>query len=429
MASPREVVWGETLGEALDLLLEAEGSGPDPTEPPTPTPDARSPSADAGPTPTVQPGDAVAGRRPRPDRLRQPPLRARAGGAARRGLRPLRRGDRQGRGRAPAARGACTRSWASGRPRRRPAPRHDRGGDPGRLAPGHAGAAGDVAAGPRHVPASRRIPAGPRPDRRAAERGRASGTSSRRCSRRSCSAASRHRSRCHARRRSRRWCCCGCSAAGSSRRPRSRSWSGRSRRTRRRGRLGGRRASLVPVGACRRGGCSRSGSSPSCRSLLALSWGAIRIVAVAYRELTVPSDVAVALVAPRRAAAPRTRSWWSSSAGSSARRSARSRRAGSSCSAERVPTALGGRRRPARAPSAALRRPGPASRSCRSSSSSSVVGLAGSATWDALRAALSLGSDPLVGAASSLLALVALFAGGLLLIGVAVGLASGRSGP
>ena len=47
VASPREVVWGETLGEALDLLLEAEGSaGPGPTEPPTPTPTPE-PGADA----------------------------------------------------------------------------------------------------------------------------------------------------------------------------------------------------------------------------------------------------------------------------------------------------------------------------------------------------------------------------------------------
>jgi len=57
VASPREVVWGETLGEALDLLLEAEDSGPGPTEPPTPTP---TPTPEPGATPTATPpGDAL----------------------------------------------------------------------------------------------------------------------------------------------------------------------------------------------------------------------------------------------------------------------------------------------------------------------------------------------------------------------------------
>jgi hypothetical protein len=46
-----------------------------------------------------------------------------------------------------------------------------------------------------------------------------------------------------------------------------------------------------------------------------------------------------------------------------------------------------------------------------------VVGIAGSAAWDALRAALSLAAEPLV-ALATLLALVGLFGGGLLLIGV-----------
>ncbi len=51
VASPREVVWGETLGEALRLLLEAEerpGSTPTPSTGPTP-------SAGPGPTPTAGP--------------------------------------------------------------------------------------------------------------------------------------------------------------------------------------------------------------------------------------------------------------------------------------------------------------------------------------------------------------------------------------
>ena len=47
-----------------------------------------------------------------------------------------------------------------------------------------------------------------------------------------------------------------------------------------------------------------------------------------------------------------------------------------------------------------------------------IVGLAGSATWDALRGALSFGGDRMV-ALVLLLALVALFSGGLVLIGVA----------
>ena len=46
-----------------------------------------------------------------------------------------------------------------------------------------------------------------------------------------------------------------------------------------------------------------------------------------------------------------------------------------------------------------------------------IVGMAGSATWDALRAALSIGGDHLL-ALLLLVVLVALFAGGLLLIGV-----------
>jgi uncharacterized membrane protein (UPF0182 family) len=62
VASPREVVWGETLGEALDLLLEAEGSGPTPTQPPTPTPTPTpqpGASPTPGPTPSVVPGDEL----------------------------------------------------------------------------------------------------------------------------------------------------------------------------------------------------------------------------------------------------------------------------------------------------------------------------------------------------------------------------------
>ena len=52
VASPRQVVWAETLGEALDLLLEAEGEAP--TTPPTATPTPTTP-----PTPTPGPSPSV----------------------------------------------------------------------------------------------------------------------------------------------------------------------------------------------------------------------------------------------------------------------------------------------------------------------------------------------------------------------------------
>lgn len=52
VASPRQVVWAETLGEALDLLLEAEGEAPTPTPSPTPTP---TPTSTPTPTPGATP--------------------------------------------------------------------------------------------------------------------------------------------------------------------------------------------------------------------------------------------------------------------------------------------------------------------------------------------------------------------------------------
>jgi uncharacterized membrane protein (UPF0182 family) len=55
VASPREVVWGETLSSALGQLLEAEG-GPAPSPGPTPTPTpAPTPTPSTGPTPTPGP--------------------------------------------------------------------------------------------------------------------------------------------------------------------------------------------------------------------------------------------------------------------------------------------------------------------------------------------------------------------------------------
>lgn len=149
--------------------------------------------------------------------------------------------------------------------------------------------------------------------------------------------------------------------------------------------------------------------------LLALSWGAIRIVTVAYRELTVPSDVAVALVLRVARAAPDAvavvvGTWLlGETVGAIAARRVILLR-------ERFPGALG------RGAFRLLRHP------LRSAVLAGVpllalsvvvlaLGLAGAATWDALRAALSFGYDGLA-ALALLVTLVALFGGGLLLISV-----------
>ena len=49
VASPTKVVWARTLGQALELLLEADGNGPSPSPGPTPSPDP-------GETPVPTPG-------------------------------------------------------------------------------------------------------------------------------------------------------------------------------------------------------------------------------------------------------------------------------------------------------------------------------------------------------------------------------------
>lgn len=149
--------------------------------------------------------------------------------------------------------------------------------------------------------------------------------------------------------------------------------------------------------------------------LLALSWGAIRIVTVAYRELTVPSDVAVALVLRVARAAPDAvavvvGTWLlGETVGAIAARRV-------ILLGERFPSALG------RGAVRLLRHP------LRSAVLAGVpllalsvvvlaLGLASAATWDALRAALSFGPDGLA-ALALLVTLVVLFGGGLLLISV-----------
>jgi len=149
--------------------------------------------------------------------------------------------------------------------------------------------------------------------------------------------------------------------------------------------------------------------------LLALSWGAIRIVTVTYRELTVPSDVAVAIVLRVARGAPDAvavvvGAWLvGETVGAIAARRVILLR-------ERVPTALG------RAAIRLVRHPLHGVVLATGPLVALLVvllgvGLAGSATWDALRAALSFGNDRL-SVVALLVALVALFAGGLLLIGV-----------
>jgi hypothetical protein len=149
--------------------------------------------------------------------------------------------------------------------------------------------------------------------------------------------------------------------------------------------------------------------------LLALSWGAIRIVAVAYRELTVPSDVAVALVLRVARGAPDAvavvAGAWLLGETLGAIASRRVMLLG-----ERVPRAVG---------RGALRLVRHLVRSAILTALPLVAlsavllaaGLAGAATWDALRAALSFEANPIV-VLALLMALVALFTGGLLLIGV-----------
>jgi hypothetical protein len=56
VASPTSVVWAESLGQALDLLLVADGGAPSPTPSPTPT-GTPTPTPSAGPTPSAPAGD------------------------------------------------------------------------------------------------------------------------------------------------------------------------------------------------------------------------------------------------------------------------------------------------------------------------------------------------------------------------------------
>jgi hypothetical protein len=149
--------------------------------------------------------------------------------------------------------------------------------------------------------------------------------------------------------------------------------------------------------------------------LLALSWGALRIAMVAYRELTVPSDVAVPLVirvggGATEAVAVVIAAWLlgETVGGLASRRVI--------LLGERVPGALGGGlvrflRSPLRSAALVVVPLVPLAVTLL------VVGLAGSAAWDALRAALTLQAAGIV-VILLLVVLVAVFVGGLLLIGV-----------
>ena len=152
VASPRQVVWGKTLAEALRLLLEREG-GAAPSPSPTPTTRPRrvtrpEPERRPQPSPSTDPGEAAAGRRDRAHRLRQPPLRARPGtrcgpvtspATARRSpwsRRRCQRLDELAPGLSAPSPGAAS-----------PAPRREPWGDARRLPARHPGRTGDV--GPR----------------------------------------------------------------------------------------------------------------------------------------------------------------------------------------------------------------------------------------------------------------------------------------
>jgi uncharacterized membrane protein (UPF0182 family) len=68
VASPREVVWADTLGESIRLLLEAEGgNGPSPSPTPTPDPGEPTPTPDPGASPTPTPGPTIDPSDPLPD--------------------------------------------------------------------------------------------------------------------------------------------------------------------------------------------------------------------------------------------------------------------------------------------------------------------------------------------------------------------------
>ena len=149
--------------------------------------------------------------------------------------------------------------------------------------------------------------------------------------------------------------------------------------------------------------------------LLALPWSAYRFVVVAYDELTVPSDVALPVALRIVLGAPEALvvlvgAWLLGET------------VGALAARRVILRGDGPWRALSRAIARVLHDP------VRSAvmtfvplvplvSVLVVVGMAGSATWDALRAALSFGGDPLL-ALALVLALVGLFAGGLLLVGV-----------
>jgi hypothetical protein len=149
--------------------------------------------------------------------------------------------------------------------------------------------------------------------------------------------------------------------------------------------------------------------------LIALIFGAVRIVAVAYRELTVPSNVGVPLALRVVASAPDAVSLviatWLTGETVGALAARRVVLVGDRVLAAVRAALVRLIRHPLRSATLAVVPLLPLALVLV------LVALAGSSTWEALRAALSSATDPLV-VLVLVLALVALFGGGLLLIGV-----------
>ena len=292
VASPRQVVWAATLGDALRRLLSAEAEHH--RVPCLTQPRARVRLPDWCYTrtmPGASPGTALPADVPWSEhRIRQHPFRARSERTARRRLRPLLRIN-IGWCRPPSSDSRSSRP-ARDQPRgHRPAPRREsrRGIDDGPA--GDPRDTGDLAPRPRHLPGPRRGGAGPVADRRAADNGRGGDQFSGRPSHPSRSGWFRPRSSSSPAR------------SGSSRSPglssgvgwhrhRGRGSPDRWRATRRSSRSGRwgclswRRCRHPPAGSRR--GSSRRAASACVPLVVVLVLGSIRLVLVTYRELTTP---------------------------------------------------------------------------------------------------------------------------------------------